>query len=377
MRAVYYGSIKNATASGCTPRIAGPTTSIPIPKRGMWKSISSPVPGFPTRYGSPRLLSRPCSGHNVRVWTFASPIRCFLAHDGAETGHVTGMLEDPAGRLWVMTERKLFVFKPDGHPLAAVTNLPGNVNALCEDQQGRLWISDATGRLSCMHTYPTGIRPTTRYKLPLSPHDRIRHLCCDSTGHIWMATELGCLYSFYPKASKWSNHTLSGLPDMSPVLHLEAIGKDLWLVTPSAVIRYNPEKRTRHTYNTQDKHVPVFAFRNNASCTGHKKLLYAGGHGGFITIRTDKPQPEVKPDKIFLTDLRIEDRNMQTDPCEGFSWNGGLIVLPPEASASNSVFPPYIFFFRKHPHSIPACRPGPEPHTTQSRCTHGFLRPPA
>ena len=23
---------------------------------------------------------------------------------------------------------------------------------------------------------------------------------------------------------------------------------------------------------------------------------------------------------------------MQTDPCEGFSWNGGLIVLPPEAS---------------------------------------------
>lgn len=255
-----------------------------------------------------------------------------LAHDGAETGHVTGMLEDPAGRLWVMTERKLFVFKPDGHPLAAVTNLPGNVNALCEDQQGRLWISDATGRLSCMHTYPTGIRPTTRYKLPLSPHDRIRHLCCDSTGHIWMATELGCLYSFYPKASKWSNHTLSGLPDMSPVLHLEAIGKDLWLVTPSAVIRYNPEKRTRHTYNTQDKHVPVFAFRNNASCTGHKKLLYAGGHGGFITIRTDKPQPEVKPDKIFLTDLRIEDRNMQTDPCEGFSWNGGLIVLPPEAS---------------------------------------------
>ena len=81
-----------------------------------------------------------------------------LAHDGAETGHVTGILEDPAGRLWVMTERKLFVFKPDGHPLAAVTNLPGNVNALCEDQQGRLWISDATGRLSCMHTYPTGIR---------------------------------------------------------------------------------------------------------------------------------------------------------------------------------------------------------------------------
>ena len=92
MRAVYYGSIKNATASGCTPRIAGPTTSIPIPKRGMWNQSHRPFPV--SQHGMDRLGFCPDrvpaqrQGMDIH---FTDTL--LLAHDGAETGHVTGILE--------------------------------------------------------------------------------------------------------------------------------------------------------------------------------------------------------------------------------------------------------------------------------------------
>lgn len=266
-----------------------------------------------------------------------------LSGGGAETGHVTGMLEDRGGRLWVMTERKLFIFDPDGRPLAAGTSLPDNVSALCEDRQGRVWASDTAGKLFCIRTSLSGVHATARYKLPLSRHDRIRHLCHDGGGRIWMATELGCLYSFAPGASKLADHTLSGLPGMPPVLHLEAIGRDLWIVTPGTVVRYAPESRTRQVYSTQDEHIPVYAFRNSASCVGRENQLYAGGHGGFIAIRTGQTWPEEKPGRVFLTDLRIGDKSMLADPCEGFSWDKGRIVLPPETSRIEFRFSPLTY----------------------------------
>ncbi len=183
-----------------------------------------------------------------------------------------------------------------------------------------------------MRTSPTGIRPTTRYKLPLSPHDRIRHLCCDSTGHFgWLRNWVASTVSI--------QRLPNGRTTPCPVC-LTCPRYSIWKpsaktyglsrrVPSSDIIRKSvPGILTAHKTSMS----PVYAFRNNASCTGHKKLLYAGGHGGFIAIRTDKPQPEIKPDKIFLTDLRIEDKSMQTDPCEGFSWNSGLIVLPADAS---------------------------------------------
>ena len=261
-----------------------------------------------------------------------------LAHDGALTGHILDLLEDGKGNLWILAERRLFAFNPDGKPLRIDGNLPGNVRSICEDCQGHLWLGTAEGKL--FHARTTNatacIEPQDIGAAPSDLH--INHLCGDGHEGLWVATALGGLYHFSPKDRTWTDHTAACLPDMPPVLNLLADGNTLWVVTPGAVVRYHPDTQVRHPYEAERLHSPVHAFRNSAACLTRNGQLYAGGHGGIISIDTRRPVPPPHTSPLLLTDLRVGGKSLLGMPDCGARISKHDITLSPGVTRVEFLF---------------------------------------
>ena len=257
-----------------------------------------------------------------------------IASSGSETGHVTGILEDRAGNLWVMAEKGLYLYDKQ---LDFIGKNPAGLAHVCciaEDGEGDVWLGTTSGDLYRVSPSAGRINVAARYRLPVSfsSSDRLAHLCPDASGHLWMATALGGIYRFDPARRQMADQTHRLLPDLVPVLNLLSQTDRLWIVTPQAAICYDPQTHGRTVYATSDKHIPVHTFRNSAACIGKEGTLYAGGHGGIIAIKnTDTLQP-APAGNVRITDIHLNGKSLLAHPDSTCTVDGQSITLPSTAT---------------------------------------------
>lgn len=111
-----------------------------------------------------------------------------LAHD-----HITSLLEDSRGYLWIGTYEGLSRF--DGNTFVSYDTDDGIgnylINDLAEDRQGRLWVATNGGGISVLNDAPGAPRLFSSYVPGPGPAVNVNVLVVDSTGRLWCGTDSG------------------------------------------------------------------------------------------------------------------------------------------------------------------------------------------
>jgi len=171
------------------------------------------------------------------------------------------------------------------------------VNSILEDRSGVFWIAEKGGidRLS---------RETGRFKHYLKGR-LILYLYEDPGGTLWAGTDRGLFQynqkedrftGFFDPQSEINSFTVGGI--------IEDNTKNLWLTSPSAIIRLNPSTKETFVYGRRFGISPNSLYASAPTYKNAKGQLVIGYRKGFYIFSPE--ELAVKTDfKIIITDLFI------------------------------------------------------------------------
>jgi signal transduction histidine kinase/ligand-binding sensor domain-containing protein len=193
-------------------------------------------------------------------------------------------------------------FLPDARDSSSIHS--GLVNSILEDRSGEFWVAGVGGinRLN---------RETGRFKHYLTGRN-IAYLFEDSEGAFWAGTDRGLFQysqkedrftSFLDPQSEINSFTIGGI--------IEDNAKNLWLTSPSAIIRLNPSTKETFVYGSRfginlNSLLPYGAtyLPYGATYKDGKGQIFIGNPNGFYTFSPE--EISVKTDlKIIITNFFI------------------------------------------------------------------------
>jgi signal transduction histidine kinase/CheY-like chemotaxis protein/streptogramin lyase len=169
-----------------------------------------------------------------------------IAAAGAPQGNVFASVRDADGRLWVGTQRGLFLQPRPGAPMLAVTDqpvlhgdLPGTwVWSMLDDREGGLWVTLLDGGVAYL---APGWNNTSRFTHipddPASLRDSIvTAMARGHDGRVWVGERAGRVDKLDPHSGK-VEHVLSGLG--GDVLGMTQDARErLWIAVRGGLYRY-------------------------------------------------------------------------------------------------------------------------------------------
>lgn len=180
--------------------------------------------------------------------------RRYTAEDGLESSHISCLLQDHQGFLWIGTANGLYRF--DGYSFKAfrrdpsdTTSLSDNfIRALYEDSSpgGRLWVGTSNGLNAFDPRTEKFTHHLNRQKRPdISTLNFIRTLWSNEHGVIWVGTHKGGLARI-SQDKKYPSPVRVAQPDRLTFNTINSIVEDadgmLWLGTSGAgLIAYDPQ----------------------------------------------------------------------------------------------------------------------------------------
>jgi ligand-binding sensor domain-containing protein len=171
------------------------------------------------------------------------------------------------------------------------------VSSVLEDRSGSVWVA-GLGGISRLN------KETGRFRNYVTGHWGL-YLYEDSGGTLWAGTERG-LYQYSRKEDRFT-----GFFDPQSEINSFAVGgiiedneKNLWLTSPSAIIRLNPSTKETFVYGSRFGISPNSLLQWTATYKNRKGQLFIGSPNGFYTFSPE--ELAVKTDlKIIITDLFI------------------------------------------------------------------------
>jgi ligand-binding sensor domain-containing protein/class 3 adenylate cyclase len=172
-----------------------------------------------------------------------------------------------------------------------------DINSILEDRSGSFWVA-GNGGINRLN------RETGRFKHYVTEHG-IYYLYEDSGGTLWAGTDIGLFqYSqkedrftdFFDPQSEINSFTVGGI--------IEDNAKNLWLTSPSAIIRLNPSTKETFVYGSRFGISPNSLYPWAPTYKNRKGQLFIGHQNGFYIFSPE--ELAVKTDlKIIITDLFI------------------------------------------------------------------------
>jgi ligand-binding sensor domain-containing protein/putative methionine-R-sulfoxide reductase with GAF domain len=176
------------------------------------------------------------------------------------------LMEDSRGRIWITSYvNGVFEFNPDSGKVNHFAHEPGNeksvgsdvIRTVAEDVNGRIWVGGIRG---CLSIFDTATR-SFRNLLPvygghnLLASNRVWSLKGDRRGNMWVATDAG-LYQFnckpeIPAILKLYTAADGLQADLATALQLDQ-SENIWAITPVCLSMINPLDRTVISFNAQD-----------------------------------------------------------------------------------------------------------------------------
>ncbi len=274
--------------------------------------------------------------------------RRYTADDGLESSHITSLLQDYRGFLWVGTGNGLYRF--DGYRFEAFKRDPADpasisdnsVNALYEDRFHKLWIGTTNG-LNAFdpHTEKFAYYRNTQKGADSTGRNFIASLSGDEHGTLWVGTHGDGVYQFNQATQKFSrvelnlpNPLIPGWLEISAILWDPTAPNKIWLGTfKQGLLKLDPASGNFLQY-THDPSDPQSLGSNNIISLHRDRrgTIWVGTHqGGLARVRDDHLTAVqfLKLDREYFKTV-----GSISEDQEGVLWFGtsgaGLIAYDPE-----------------------------------------------
>ncbi len=276
--------------------------------------------------------------------------RRYTAEDGLVGSHISCLLQDHQGFLWVGTANGLYRF--DGYAFKAfkrdpsdTTSLSDNfIRALYEDSSagGMLWVGTSNGLNALDHRTEKLVHYRNEQKgLDASAVNFIRTLWEDAQSSIWVGTHGGGLFKFDKSTRQFARFEVTlknAKKPISPEVSAIMAGSDesIWIGTyKHGLLRYDPASGIFHqlVHDPQDPQ----SVEANTILTLYKdrnETIWVGTHkGGLASIRNGKLRREAI--RVAQPDLPTFNKiNSIAEDADGVLWLGtsgaGLIAYDPQ-----------------------------------------------
>jgi len=255
---------------------------------------------------------------NPKTGTFSCLTRQTKQYPGLSgQAAILALYEDRQGLLWLGTTYGLKSFNPKTGQVVYYAPRQKNgisdthVTSILEDNRGNLWIgtvSVALNRLDRKTGRFTYYRPD-RHKPGSITSDGVPCITQDSKGNLWFGTLGGGLCRFDYQTETFQAFTqANGLGDNTIFSITEDSQGNLWLATTKGLSRFSANRTTFSNYDVNDG-LQSNGFRQ-AHCKTKDGTLYFGGNNGFttfnprqLTINRHVPPLAITQIKLFDTPL--------------------------------------------------------------------------
>lgn len=220
---------------------------------------------------------------------------------------VTSLTEDEEGRLWVVRNSNLRLFKKNGTALqplqmdSVFQPLP-NISAvvLFKDASENVWIGAAPGLYKLSGKTIKTI--DTSYN--------VNCLCEDVNGVMWLGLSYGGLARFDRQTGKVIRYTANRDFMNTNVVGLLSDDKgNLWLSTDNGLIKFTPTQNRFQTYTVSDG-LAGNEFNFNSYLKDSRGELFFGGFNGITSFLPDNIQTNKYIAPIVFTGLKLFNNNV-------------------------------------------------------------------
>lgn len=224
-------------------------------------------------------------------------------------GQTKQLMEDLRGNLWVLTSNGIF-FRPkeQNHLIISNAELP-HMTVLAMDVDGKLWGIGTDCNIYNLRGSKDGIYCEAYSRIEgLDEKEIIKNSTIDRDGCMWLISSFGKAYRSNKDKGAFESILTDGELEDSSVLDLLAGSEHVWIATNKKVIQYDIGQQSFYSYNTSDGNISVNVLRYKAVTLDDKGGLFAGGHGGFMHIRSSKTR-KTRADDIHLTVTDVKTDN--------------------------------------------------------------------
>ncbi len=200
------------------------------------------------------------------------------------SGHITQILEDKSGNLWVGTTANLFV-RPAGvrEFLLSPIDIPG-VTSLQEGRDGSIWVScrQFIYQVTCKDR-PVLLNKFTE-DVTFLKDETISVLCVDQQDDIWFSTSLGRLFRYDRSKQRAFEETSSCGLNGRRIMNLLSDKEKIWIIQNKQLICHDILLKENYLYTVTDNNIQIPLLRHGAAFIDEGGNLYAAGHKGFIKL---------------------------------------------------------------------------------------------
>lgn len=268
---------------------------------------------------------------------------------------INSILRDQVGILWFGTDKALYYYNQEIDDFAVFkcknknepkNPLRQNMRVIYEDKGGHLWIGTDAGLYKLVRENDkishdmeiTG-------KMEKLNEEQISSICQDSSGRIWIGTQINGLFIFDPKEKKLiACKNKQGEPDSLSNNLVVSIYEDrsglVWIGTDGGGLnKFDPKRKKFNLYrNIPDEDDSLSHDDIIAICKGKDGVIWIGTMGkGFDQFNSKKNEKKFCHHKIPPNVSNNPNRNQITAICEelnGIVWLGtnraGLYEFNPE-----------------------------------------------
>ena len=265
------------------------------------------------------------------------------------TGLVSEMFEDNRHTLWLLTQNSVLAWIPASggrllttdlrHP-RALTHLNADGEMLCATDSTLVSCVLKDNRIQCRNVAQLSF---------LARNERVRTMCVDATGRLWVATSLGRTFLSDSKMQNFAISPMDTLLSDGLVQDMLVNGHNLWVMTDKHLVRYRTDNDIAESFTANQGIVEVQAFQHHALCSDGAGIL-AGGYGGFIYLPEESvvaPTDAITP---TLTDVLVGNKSLLFDSEDNNGSQFSHIVLPANAQRISLLLSTLTYFPNRAPH---------------------------
>jgi len=255
------------------------------------------------------------------------PVSLVVNDNKERSDNLGRLMEDSRGRIWITSlVNGVYEFNPDSRKVEHYAHEAGNnasigsdvVRTVAEDANGKIWFGGIRGCLSIFDTNSRSFENLfpdyTRHNLLAS--NRVWSLKADKRGNMWVATDVG-LYQFDCRNKKPSIVKLytaaDGLQaDVATALQLDQ-SDNIWAITPVCLSMINPLNRTVTSFNAQDGLIKEEIGGRLMQAPGNK--MYMASVGGYYIFDPAITRHSGSQPDVYINSFKIFDkeRNFQKE----------------------------------------------------------------
>lgn len=221
-----------------------------------------------------------------------------------QTAFVTKLYEDSRGNLWIGLSKGLCIYDVKARKITQVYDRTGHVTGIVENRDGLVWICTKDSGL--YRGMPDGELQSIEINKDFSS------LSIAPDGLLWLGTGGGGVYAYDPSEGKMTDFNQACGMNGDQVNQIVADAYNhIWIDTNQKLIEFNPRNGSFRTYLTTDGSILLRRFLPTAVCQGMDGNIYFGGIPGICRV-TPSNGLERKGSvvKTRITDIKLQEESL-------------------------------------------------------------------